>query len=130
MKLEITTPGKLIYSGNINQATMPGEAGEFGVLPEHSPLISTLKTGVVGIVEKDNSSELRKIFVAGGFAEVNQRECSILASEAFDLADVTKEFAQEKLDQAKIRLKLAENDFEKILAQEQIDLFSALGEAI
>ncbi|MDX1950320.1 MAG: ATP synthase F1 subunit epsilon [Rickettsiales bacterium] len=128
MKLEITTPGKLIYKGDINQATMPGEAGEFGVLPDHAPLISTLKNGVIGIVEENNS--VRKIFVAGGFAEVNQAECSVLASEAFDLENTSKDFAIDKLEHAKIRLKHAQNDLEKLLAEEEIELYSSLSEAI
>ncbi len=128
MKLEITTPGKLIYTGEVAQATLPGEAGEFGVLADHAPLISTLKNGVVGIIEGNNS--VKKFFVAGGFAEVNQAECSVLASEAFDLSNTTKEFAVDKLEHAKIRLKHSQNDLEKLLAEEEIELYSSLAEAI
>lgn len=124
MKLEITTPDKLIYSGNVAEIITPGEAGEFGVLPEHSPLISTLKTGVIGIIEENKNT--RRVFVAGGLAEVNQTETSILTSEAYDLSEITKEQVQEKLDQAKLRLKLAESDIERNLAQEQINVSEAL----
>lgn len=128
MKLEITTPGKLIYKSDIEQATLPGEMGEFGVLPGHAPLISTLKTGVIGIVEENKDT--RRVFVAGGFAEVNQTECSVLATEAYDLATITKEEAQEKLDRANVRLRVADTDIEKNLAQIQISVFEALVQAI
>ncbi len=128
MKLEITTPGKLIYKADIEQATLPGELGEFGVLPGHAPLISTLKIGVINIVEQNKTTH--RVFVAGGFVEVNQTECSVLATEAYDLASITKEEAQGKLDKATIRLKVAENDIERNLAQIQINVFEALVQAI
>ena len=53
MQLEIITPEKSIYKGEIASAVFPGSEGSFGVLPNHSPNISTLKNGEIKIVDSD-----------------------------------------------------------------------------
>ena len=57
MRLEIVAPLGKIYEGEVKEITLPGEDGEFGVLEGHSPLVSTLKTGVIDI-KKDSGEEL------------------------------------------------------------------------
>ncbi len=124
-KLEITTPGKLVFSGQVEMATIPGEDGEFGVLAGHSALISNLQAG--GVVKvyanaNDNESVSNRIFIAGGFAEVNPDEASILATEAYDLAKVTKEEIQAKITAAQAKLNTSESDFDKRRAQETVEM--------
>ena len=123
-KIEITTPGKLVFSEQVEMATIPGEDGEFGVLAGHSAVISNLKTGLVNIYSNanDNNSISSRIFVAGGFAEVNEASVSVLATESYDLAKITKEEVQAKIDAANVKLNTSDDDFEKRRAQEVIEL--------
>jgi F-type H+-transporting ATPase subunit epsilon len=123
-KIEVTTPGKLVYRSDVELASIPGEDGEFGVLAGHSAVISNLKTGVINIYSNanDNNSIEGRIFVAGGFAEVNDSSVSVLATEAYDLAKITKAEVQGKIDSANVKLNTSDDDFEKRRAQEVIDL--------
>jgi len=119
-KIDITTPGKLVFSGEVEMATIPGEDGEFGVLAGHSAVISNLQAGVVKIYANDNVES--RIFVAGGFAEVNEMETSVLATEAYDLSKVTKVGLEEKIAQATTAMNTAETEFDKRRAREEIAL--------
>ncbi len=78
---EIVTPGRMTLSRPAEMVVIPGEAGNFGVLPGHSPMLSTLRPGTVEIREQ-NLKILEQIFVEQGFAEVTTERCTVLAEEA------------------------------------------------
>ena len=128
LKLEITTPGNLVYSGETDIAIIPGEEGEMGVLEGHAPVITNLKTGIV--ISKDGEEVAARIFVHDGFAEINGQECSVLAAFAQDLAKADKKEIQDNISQAEDRKNKAENDFERDRAQEVIDINQQILEAI
>ncbi|WP_306551114.1 ATP synthase F1 subunit epsilon [Daejeonella sp.] len=77
MKLEILTPDKKVYEGEIRSVTVPGTMGSFEVLKDHAPIISTLEDGKV-IIRKDNSS-VETIFIKGGVIEVLNNSIMVLA---------------------------------------------------
>jgi F-type H+-transporting ATPase subunit epsilon len=77
MNLEIITPEKKVYSGEVDLINLPGSDGSFGILNDHAPLVSTLKEGEIKIVEKDNSEKLFPI--KGGVIEVNNNNIIVLA---------------------------------------------------
>jgi len=83
---EIVSPEKLVFSGEVEAVVVPGIDGEFTVLKDHAPLISTLKPGIV-VIDETPSKKLR-LFVPGGFAEVAPSGLTILANQAIDLADL------------------------------------------
>ena len=128
LKLEITTPGNLVYSGETDIAIIPGEEGEMGVLEGHAPVITNLKTGIV--ISKDGEEVAARIFVHDGFAEINGQECSVLAAFAQDLAKADKKEIQDNISQAEDRKNKADNDFERDRAQEVIDINQQILEAI
>lgn len=78
---DLISPERILFSGPARMVTIPGEAGEFGVLPSHMPLLSALKPGVLS-VEIDGESAVRRLFVAGGFADVTPGRCVVLAEES------------------------------------------------
>lgn len=127
-KIEITTPGKLAYSADVEMAVIPGDEGEMGVLAGHAQTLTTLKNGVIRIFEGDQVKD--KIFVAGGFSEINPSEVSVLATVAEDLSKVDKQDIESKIVAAEEKLKSAANDFEKKIAQEEIDLNNQILEHI
>lgn len=77
MKLEIITPEKKLFEGNISSITVPGSRGTFMVLHNHAPLISTLDKGKITIVTDNNQSEI--IDIEGGIIEVHRNNIIVLA---------------------------------------------------
>ena len=77
MQLEIITPEKSIYKGEIASAVFPGSEGSFGVLPNHSPIISTLKNGEIKIVDRDKKEAA--FTVNGGVVEISNNKIIVLA---------------------------------------------------
>ena len=77
MYLEIVSPEKKLYGGDVKSIKVPGSNGSFGVLNDHAPLISTLKKGNVEITDKDNKEVLFEI--NGGVIEVLKNNIIILA---------------------------------------------------
>jgi F-type H+-transporting ATPase subunit epsilon len=76
MQLDIITPEKNVYSGEVEMVNLPGSDGSFGILKDHAPIVSTLKAGEIKVVE--NGSE--KLFpVNGGVVEVNNNKVIVLA---------------------------------------------------
>jgi F-type H+-transporting ATPase subunit epsilon len=76
----LVTPERLIVSTQVDMVVVPGGEGNFGVLPGHSPLISTIRPGTVDLFEGRTVSE--RIFVVAGIAEVTPDRCTVLADEA------------------------------------------------
>lgn len=95
-QFELVSPERLVLSRAVEMVVVPGTEGYFGVLPRHAPMISTLDAGVIDIYE--GGSVVERIFVAGGFAEVTEDRCTVLAENAvpfdeIDPAKVDKEIA-------------------------------------
>jgi F-type H+-transporting ATPase subunit epsilon len=76
MQLEIITPDKKIFEGEVAVATFPGQDGLFQVLNNHAPLVSLLKEGVVEYKSKELS---QKIYITGGVVEVLKNKVILLA---------------------------------------------------
>ena len=96
---EIVTPGRMMLSRPAEMVVIPGEAGNFGVLPGHSPMLSTLRPGTVEIREQ-NLKILDQIFVEQGFAEVTTERCTVLAEEAVPVKEITRDEAEDRLKRA------------------------------
>jgi F-type H+-transporting ATPase subunit epsilon len=79
---ELVSPEKLLLSEQVAMVVVPGSEGNFGVLPGHSLLISTVRPGVIDVYEGSTSTISERIFVSGGFAEVTPERCTVLADEA------------------------------------------------
>jgi len=81
VQFELVTPERLVLSAEVEMVVVPGTEGNFGVLPGHSPLISTIRPGMIEIYEtRPTVSE--RIFVVSGIAEVTPERCTVLAEEA------------------------------------------------
>ncbi len=77
MKIEIITPDKKIFEGEINSVRVPGKKGSFQVLKDHAPIISTLETGLVRMVDQGNNEIVYEI--GGGVIEVKANKIILLA---------------------------------------------------
>ena len=80
VQFELVTPERLMLSETVEMVVVPGTEGNFGVLPGHAPLISTIRPGMIEIYE--GQTVRRRIFVVSGIAEVMPERCTVLADEA------------------------------------------------
>ena len=112
LHFELVSPEKLLISTDVDMVVVPGVDGDFGVLINHAPVVSTLRTG---ILEVHNGGTPEKILVVSGFAEVNPGGLTVLAEEAIHLADVDRAGLEAELKNAEEDIADAKN--EAILAK-------------
>ncbi len=106
LKLEIVTPHGLVYSDEVDEVIAPGSEGEFGVLPQHIPFLTTLK---IGMLTYKKGNETGHFFVNWGYAEVGPEKVLILADSAEKSEDIDIERAIAAKKRAEERLKKEEN---------------------
>lgn len=128
LKFELVSPERLLSSGNVQQVVVPGTEGEFTVLVNHAPVLSTLKPGVVTVT--DESGTVERIFVRGGFAEVNSAGLTILAEEAVAVSDLSADDLAQKIQDAKEDVSDAKDAEKKRRAQETLDHLTQLQSAL
>jgi F-type H+-transporting ATPase subunit epsilon len=80
VQFELVTPKRLLLSEMVEMVVVPGTEGNFGVLPGHAPLISSIRPGTIDVYEGQTIT--RRIFVVSGIAEVTPERCTVLADEA------------------------------------------------
>jgi F-type H+-transporting ATPase subunit epsilon len=96
VQFELVTPERLVLSAEVEMVVVPGTEGNFGVLPGHSPLISTIRPGMIEIYEtRPTVSE--RIFVVSGIAEVTPERCTVLAEEAMAPSELNRAEAEAEL---------------------------------
>lgn len=96
--LEIVSPEKLLLSRPVDMVVIPASEGDMGVLEGHTPMIVMLRGGPIDIYTGEQISE--RLFVAGGFAEVTQERCTVLANEAIPVAQLSRAEGQRRLAEA------------------------------
>jgi F-type H+-transporting ATPase subunit epsilon len=106
VEFELVSPARLLISEPVEMVVVPGAEGDIGVLPNHSPLICTVRPGVIKMFEGGKVSE--QIFVAGGFCEVSPERCTVLSEEAVMVGDIDAAVARERLAGAEKALAAAE----------------------
>ena len=99
MHVDVVSAEEQIYSGEAEFVVLPGEAGELGIYPRHTPLITRIKPGEVRIKPADGGAE-EFIFVAGGVLEVQPKGVTVLADTAIRGTDLDEAKATEALKQA------------------------------
>jgi F-type H+-transporting ATPase subunit epsilon len=100
---KLVSPEKMIFSDQVSMVVIPGLEGDFGVLSHHAALISTLRPGLIHIYRA--GALLHRIYVATGFANVNEKGCTVLAQDCLFLQELDKTNLE-----ATIREKLEELD--------------------
>ena len=129
ISFDLVSPEKLIFNDEVGMIIVPGKDGDFGVLPGHSKVMSSLRSGRV-MVYGENKNLLKAFFVSGGFAEVNPEKCIVLAEsvdeinslekstiekEIQDLDGQDNDISKEKLSIARAKINSIESSFyEKI----------------
>lgn len=124
VEFELVSPAKLLYAGAVDMVVVPGAEGNFGVLPGHAPLISTVRPGVIDVHE--DGKVTARIFVAGGFAEVTQSRLTVLAEEAVPVDAIDRAGAESRLAAARTRASEAESAHDRAAAAREIAVAEAM----
>lgn len=123
----LVSPERELFNGEVDHVVVPGADGEFGVLPDHAPVMSVIKPGALKVL--DGASEQR-IFVNGGFADVTPEGLTVLAEDAVDLADVNAAELEQELKDASEDLRDANSDAKREAAAAKVARLEALRAAL
>ena len=117
VRFELVSPERLLLSEDVHMVVVPGGEGNFGVLPGHALLISTVRPGIIDVYKANQVSE--RIFVSGGFAEVTPERCTVLADEAMPLSALDRGEIEESLKQIDAAIASAQDRIARLQAAEQ-----------
>lgn len=127
-RFELVSPEKLLFSGDAESVVVPSAEGEFTMLKDHSPLMASLRPGVVTVT--DAAGAKSQLFVRGGFAEVSSRGLTILAEESIPLAELDAAALDRKIKDAGEDLADAKDDAAKLAASEKLAQLNELRAAL
>ena len=119
LHVDVVSAEALIFSGEAKFVALPGEDGELGILPRHTPLITRIKPGAVRIERADNGEE-EFVFVAGGILEVQPGTVTVLADTAIRGHDLDEAKAVEAKKQAEEAMRDAKSDIDLAKAQGEV----------
>ncbi len=128
LKLELVSPEKELASRLVKQVLVPGTEGEFVAMPEHAPLLSTLKPGVLVISEI--SGQETRYFVRGGYAEMANNQLIVLAERAIPLQQLDAAEIEKEIRWAEEDLEDARDEEERRKLQERLDFLRQLKQAL
>ena len=128
VEFELVSPEKLLKSQPVDMVVVPGSEGDFGVLAGHSPMISTVRPGVIDVYEGDRIVD--RVFVAGGFAEVTEARCTVLAEEAVALTDLDRATVEKQVKDLSEDVDDSKSDAERAAAESKLAVARAKLEAL
>ena len=123
LHVDVVSAEEQIFSGEAKFVALPGESGELGILPKHTPLITRIKPGAVRIERPDGSEEF--VFVAGGILEVQPHRVTVLADTAIRGKDLDEAKALEAKKQAEEALRNAKDSIDQAAIQSELAIQAA-----
>jgi F-type H+-transporting ATPase subunit epsilon len=121
--VDVVSAEESIFSGEARFVALPGEAGELGIYPRHTPLITRVKPGSVRIEKADGSEEF--VFVAGGILEVQPNRVTVLSDTAIRGKDLDEQKANEAKKAAEEALRNAKSEIDVARAQSELAIAAA-----
>ncbi len=127
LNFALVSPEREVFHGDVDQVVVPGSEGEFGVLPNHAPVMSVITPGTLRVL---NDGSERRIFVNGGFADVTPEGLTVLAEDAVDLAAVNAAELDQQLKDAQDDLRDANSDAKRDSAKAALERLEAIRVAL
>ena len=115
---ELVSPEKLLLSKAVDMVTVPGTEGYMGVMAGHSPLVSTLRAGMIDM--KDDGQDTR-YFIRGGFVEINPGKVTVLAEEAIPMSEMDLAILDQRITDAQEDEIAAKTDADRARAAQMVD---------
>ncbi len=126
MQFDLVSPERSLASMPANAVKLPGSEGDMTAMPDHAPVITTLRPGIVRVEGPDGEAEF---MVTGGFAEINATSTSVLAERAMPVAEVTSEILDEIMAETQKAREAAEAEEHDMLTKVASEL-EALGQEL
>ena len=126
---EIVSPERLLKDAQAAMVVVPGTDGDFAALPQHAPMMSTIRPGVVEIFETEGG-DAERLFVKGGLAQISPEGLTILAEEAIQLDDVDAADLSAKIADTEASLNAASDDVARAAAEKELEWMTALSEIV
>jgi F-type H+-transporting ATPase subunit epsilon len=123
LRVDVVSAQESIFSGEARFVALPGIAGELGIYPRHTPLITRVKPGSVRIVQADGREEF--VFIAGGILEVQPHHVTVLSDTAIRGKDLDEEKARQAKAAAEEALKNARSEIDIAKAQSELAVMAA-----
>ncbi len=124
ISFDLVSPERLLLSEDAEMITLPAAEGDLGVLAGHEPLITTLRPGAIDV--KGGARGEERFFVMGGFADINPDKLTVLAEEAFSLAEVQMSEVDERIADTKEDILAAKSEQERARLVARLDALNAL----
>ena len=122
--VDVVSADESVFSGEAEYVVLPGEAGELGIYPRHTPLINRIRPGAVRIVPPGGGEE-QLIFVAGGILEVQPKVITVLADTAIRGHDLDEAKANEALQKAEEARRTARDRQEIAAVESEVSMLAA-----
>lgn len=110
IEFKLVSPERILASETAKMVVVPASEGDIGVLAHHIPLLTSLRPGVVTITGE--GGEEKRIFLSGGFVDVGVEQCTVLAEDAVNVADLKQADVEQEIADLKEDLDRAEDDLE------------------
>ena len=123
IQVDVVSAEESIFSGVAKFVALPGESGELGIMPGHTPLITRIKPGAVRIEKAEGGEEF--VFVAGGILEVQPNHITVLSDTAIRGKDLDEAKANEARKQAEESLKNAKSEIDMAMATSELAVLAA-----
>lgn len=123
IKVDVVSAEQSLFEGEAKFVALPGEAGELGVLPGHTPLITRIRPGTLKIVLSDGTEE--SIFVAGGLLEIQPYHVTVLSDTAIRAADLDEAKAEQARQRAEESLRNAKDKADIAVVQAELEMLAA-----
>ena len=123
-KFELVSPARLLISEEMSQVVVPGSEGDFTMLKDHAPFMTTVRPGVLEATSV--AGKVSKIFVRGGFADASPSGLTILAEQAVPVEELNAELIAKERAEAQADVTAAKTDEARRVAQEKLDQLEAV----
>ena len=125
---ELVSPERVLFSGPLVQVVVPGAEGDMAILASHAPVMTTLRSAIVSLTEDKGAT--RRLFVAGGFADVTAKGLTILAERAIPVEEINPEKVAAEMRAAEEDMRDAKSEDTRNAAAEKLDSLKAMLAAV
>ncbi|MBN8967986.1 MAG: F0F1 ATP synthase subunit epsilon [Rhizobiales bacterium] len=124
---DLVSPEKIAFSGEVEQVDIPGVEGDFGVMAGHSPLVASIRPGIMTVTA---NGKHEKIIVLGGLAEISEKGLTVLADTATSMAELDRAAFAARIEEMEEKLKDEEPGTELDKAIARLDHFKVIQQQI
>ncbi|WP_262694034.1 ATP synthase F1 subunit epsilon [Kordiimonas aquimaris] len=129
LRFEIVSPERLLKDAQAAMVVVPGADGDFTALPQHAPMMSTIRPGVIEIYESEDAGP-EKFFLKGGLAQISPEGLTILAEEVLQLDGINVDALNSDINEAVVAVEKASDDVERLAAEKELAWMTALSEVL